>query len=467
VNSSNQKSLIQFKLILDVLMSFISFGLAYYIRFYTELISRGIQILDPIETLIPLIVGVPILLVFYNLYELYNPKRHFGMYESFTRITRAMTYTILIVVALLFVFKIQDFSRWTLVLFYGINIVITTIERMVMNRIFLNLLEQGKFIKTCLVLGDNVMTDRLLKSLKANPSWGYQVIGILDDNSSRGKLNNGVVVIGKLADLKVKLSELPVDIVMIAFSGKEYDRLGDVICTCEQAGVKTQIVPYYYQYVPARPYMDDLDGLPVIDTRHVPLDNFLKSMGKRIFDIVFSLVAIALSSPILLLSYIMIKLTSPGPVVFKQERIGLDRKPFMMYKFRSMVIQDDKEEVVRWTTKNDPRKTPWGNFMRKTSIDELPQFFNVLKGDMSVVGPRPERPYFVEQFKETIPKYMIKHQVRPGITGWAQINGWRGDTSIEKRIEHDLHYIENWKMSLDVKIVILTVIKGFVNRNAY
>jgi exopolysaccharide biosynthesis polyprenyl glycosylphosphotransferase len=190
-------------------------------------------------------------------------------------------------------------------------------------------------------------------------------------------------------------------------------------------------------------------------------------MGKRIFDIIFSLIAIVLSSPILILSYLMIKLTSPGPAVFKQERIGLDRKPFMMYKFRSMVLQDDKEEVVQWTTKNDPRKTPWGNIMRKTSIDELPQFFNVLKGDMSVVGPRPERPYFVEQFKETIPKYMIKHQVRPGITGWAQINGWRGDTSIEKRIEHDLHYIENWKMSLDVKIVILTVIKGFVNRNAY
>ena len=163
----------------------------------------------------------------------------------------------------------------------------------------------------------------------------------------------------------------------------------------------------------------------------------------------------------------MVKLTSPGPIIFKQERVGLDRKNFDMYKFRSMRIQTDEEEMDKWTTKNDPRKTWWGNFMRKTSIDELPQFFNVLKGDMSVIGPRPERPFFVDKFKEEIPRYMIKHQVRPGITGWAQVNGLRGDTSIEDRIEHDLYYIENWTFGLDLKIIILTIFKGFINKNAY
>jgi exopolysaccharide biosynthesis polyprenyl glycosylphosphotransferase len=169
----------------------------------------------------------------------------------------------------------------------------------------------------------------------------------------------------------------------------------------------------------------------------------------------------------MLFSVLMIKLTSPGPVIFHQERVGLNRKNFMMYKFRSMHVQKDEEEREQWTTKDDPRKTKWGAFMRKTSIDELPQFFNVLKGDMSVVGPRPERPFFVEKFREKVPRYMIKHQVRPGITGWAQVNGLRGDTSIEKRIEHDLYYIENWTFAFDLRIVFLTVFKGFVNKNAY
>ena len=213
--------------------------------------------------------------------------------------------------------------------------------------------------------------------------------------------------------------------------------------------------------------MDDLDGLPVIDTRRVPLDNWFKNALKRAFDIVFASVAILITSPVMLFSVLMIKLTSPGPVIFYQERVGLNRKKFMMYKFRSMRVQTDEEERVQWTTKDDPRKTKWGAFMRKTSIDELPQFFNVLKGDMSVVGPRPERPFFVEKFREEIPRYMIKHQVRPGITGWAQVNGLRGDTSIEERINYDLYYIENWTFLFDLQIIFMTVFKGLVNKNAY
>ncbi|MBQ3205131.1 MAG: exopolysaccharide biosynthesis polyprenyl glycosylphosphotransferase, partial [Peptococcaceae bacterium] len=199
----------------------------------------------------------------------------------------------------------------------------------------------------------------------------------------------------------------------------------------------------------------------------VPLENWLKNAVKRAFDIVFALMAILVTSPIMLFSVVMIKLTSPGPIIFHQERVGLNRQPFMMYKFRSMHVQTDEEEREQWTTKDDPRKTKWGAFMRKTSIDELPQFFNVLKGDMSVVGPRPERPFFVEKFKEEVPRYMIKHQVRPGITGWAQVNGYRGDTSIEERINHDLYYIENWTFSFDLRIIFLTVFKGFINKNAY
>ena len=188
---------------------------------------------------------------------------------------------------------------------------------------------------------------------------------------------------------------------------------------------------------------------------------------KRIVDVFGAIVAIILFSPLMLIAAIGIKLTSRGPLIYKQERVGLHNRPFQMYKFRTMEVQKEEEEKKGWTTKNDPRVTPIGRILRKTSIDEMPQFFNVLKGDMSLIGPRPERPLWVEKFKEEIPRYMIKHQVRPGLTGWAQVNGYRGDTSIRKRIEYDLYYIENWTMGFDMKILFLTFFKGFVNKNAY
>ena len=193
----------------------------------------------------------------------------------------------------------------------------------------------------------------------------------------------------------------------------------------------------------------------------------MNAFAKRCVDLFGAIVALTLFSPVMLAVVIIIKVTSPGPLIFKQERIGRQNKPFNMYKFRSMVVQTEAEEKGKWTTQNDPRVTPIGKFIRKTSIDELPQLINVLKGDMSLVGPRPERPQFVDKFKEEIPRYMVKHQVRPGLTGWAQVNGYRGDTSIRKRIDHDLYYIENWTIGFDFKIIIMTFFTGFVNKNAY
>ena len=236
---------------------------------------------------------------------------------------------------------------------------------------------------------------------------------------------------------------------------------------CEKSGVHTKFIPDYNNIIPTKPYTEDLLGLPVINIRHVPLNNTVNKVVKRSVDIFGAIVAIVLFSPIMLATALAIKVTSPGPLIFSQERVGLQNKPFAMYKFRSMVVQEAEKEKSRWTTKNDPRVTKVGKFIRKTSIDELPQLFNVLKGDMSLVGPRPERPLFVEKFREEIPRYMVKHQVRPGLTGWAQVNGLRGDTSIRKRIEYDLYYIENWTIGFDFKILFLTFFKGFVNKNAY
>ena len=234
---------------------------------------------------------------------------------------------------------------------------------------------------------------------------------------------------------------------------------------CEKSGVHTKFIPDYNNIIPTKPYTEDIQGLPVINIRRVPLNNLLNRFVKRSVDLFGAVVALILFSPVMLIG--LIKVTAPGPLIFKQERIGLKNKPFYMYKFRSMVVQEDTDEKKEWTTKNDPRVTPVGKFIRRTSIDELPQLFNVLMGTMSLVGPRPERPQFVDKFKEEIPRYMIKHQVRPGLTGWAQVNGYRGDTSIRKRIEYDLYYIENWTIGFDFKIILLTFFKGFINKNAY
>ena len=208
-------------------------------------------------------------------------------------------------------------------------------------------------------------------------------------------------------------------------------------------------------------------GLPVINIRYVPLSNTGNMFVKRAMDIAGALFGIIITSPILLLCAILVKCTSKGPVIFKQERVGLGNKPFAMYKFRSMCMQSEESEKQAWTVKDDPRVTTVGRILRKTSLDELPQLFNILKGDMSLVGPRPERPLFVEKFMEEIPRYMVKHQVRPGLTGWAQVNGLRGDTSIRKRIDYDIYYIENWTVGLDIKIIFLTFFTGFINKNAY
>jgi Undecaprenyl-phosphate glucose phosphotransferase len=241
--------------------------------------------------------------------------------------------------------------------------------------------------------------------------------------------------------------------------------LNEIVDACEEEGIKAEIIPDYYKYLPAKPSVDMLDDMPIINIRYVPLDDAFNKFKKIIEDYFVAIVAIIITSPIMIITAIAIKLESPGPIIFKQERIGYNGKPFMMYKFRSMKVQDDEEEKSQWTTEDDPRKTRVGTFIRKMSIDELPQFFNVLKREMSVVGPRPERPYFVEQFKKTIPKYMVKHQVRPGLTGLAQVNGYRGNTSIKKRIEYDIRYVENWSLVLDIQIMFRTVFRR--SKNAY
>lgn len=460
----NQKFLNRIQVIMDMAIIVVSFLLAYYIRFY---ILNGYKSMEFSDLFIPILISIPMYLLLYTMFDLYSPKRTKSIYKEIFDIVKVNFVSALVLILGLYVFKIINFSRLALALFVILNTIITSINRLCLRYTLRKYRKKGLNQKHCLIIGATNTSKELIYRINKNKHWGYNVIGIIDDYKTKDEEFEGFKVIGNFKDIKSILDNKHIDLVFITIAAEEFVHIGSLLKACERAGVKTNIIPYYHKYVPAKPRMDDLDGLTMVDTRYVPLDSYFMALSKRIFDILFSLFAIILTSPIMILSVIMIKLTSPGPVIYKQERVGLNRKKFYMYKFRSMKVQTEEEEKTKWSTKNDPRKTKWGSFMRKTSIDELPQFFNVLKGDMSIIGPRPERPYFVEKFKDEIPRYMIKHQVRPGITGWAQVSGFRGDTSIEGRIEHDLEYIENWTFFFDIKIVFLTIFKGFVNKNAY
>ena len=361
----------------------------------------------------------------------------------------------------------KNFSRSMFAYFYIFNIVLEEVERLVVRGFLRSIRRRGYNQKHILLVGYSKAAEQYIDRIKQNPQWGYHIRGILDDNIARGTVYKGVKVIGSIENLTFILPENKLDEIAITLGLEEYYKLEKIVSQCEKSGVHTKFIPDYGNIIPTRPYTEDLLGLPVINIRYVPLSNTFNAMVKRLMDIAGSIICIVIFSPVMLLSAILVKITSSGPLIFKQERVGLHNEKFMMYKFRTMYVQTEEEEKKGWTQKNDPRVTKVGGFLRKTSLDEFPQLFNVLKGDMSLVGPRPERPQYVEKFREEIPRYMIKHQVRPGMTGWAQVNGYRGDTSIRKRIEHDLYYIENWTLGLDIKILFLTVFKGFINKNAY
>ena len=462
----NQERLNQLHVLLDGLIIALSYALAYWVIFG---LTGKLPAYDIAFYFNWLFLLVPLFLVLYWTSHLYSPKRVMGRRLELGNIVRANLIGLLILTMILYLGKeaLQDFSRPLVFLFVGFNVVLESLFRMALRKVLHFFRARGYNHKHLLLVGYSKAAEMYIDRLLANPSWGFQIRGVLDDEKPWGYEYRGVHVIGRLDDLEPLLGINRLDEIAITLPLDHYQNLKRIVAACEKFGVHTQFIPDYYDIIPTKPYTEDLMGLAVVHIRHVPLSDSFYAVIKRIVDIFGALVAIVLFSPIMLIAVIGVKLSSPGPVIFKQERVGLHNRTFNMYKFRSMSLQNPKEEKKAWTVRNDPRVFPFGRFMRHTSIDELPQLFNILKGDMSLVGPRPERPLFVEKFREEIPRYMVKHQVRPGLTGWAQVNGYRGDTSIEKRIEYDLYYIENWTLGLDFKIIFLTFFKGFVNKNAY
>ena len=462
----NQKFLNRLHVLIDAFVIVIAYAAAYWIKFSSGLFINGPHWdFESYATYLAAIV--PGYLILYFAFNMYTPKRVQGRRLEFSNIMKANGIGVMVFIVVLFGMHLDDFSRGMIGIFFGVNIVLETLVRNAIRMFLRDIRKKGFNIKQILLVGYSRAAEEYIDRIRANPQWGYVVRGILDDNVESGTEYRGVKVLGRIENLFIILPENGLDEIAITLGLDEYSKLEHIVALCEKSGVHTKFIPDYNNIIPTKPYTEDLLGLPVINIRYVPLTNTFNSIVKRIMDIVGSLVCIVLFSPVMLVTAIAVKASSPGPLIYKQERVGLHNRPFQMYKFRSMEVQKERDEQKCWTVKNDPRVTGIGKFMRKTSIDELPQLFNVLKGDMSLVGPRPERPQFVEKFREEIPRYMVKHQVRPGMTGWAQINGYRGDTSIRKRIEYDLYYIENWTVGLDLKILFLTCFKGFINKNAY
>lgn len=418
---------------------------SWYLRFKSGFFVQDVGVLPAKTYFSALFLIIPGYLLLYSIFQLYMPRRVKSYRKELMDIIRANGIGFMIFILVLYFIKQEHFSRQMLCIFFFINISLEFASRYLIRTILWKMRKQGLNQKHILMIGESQMAEQYMDRLRENPKWGYQVFAHLKDEEKLERILEG--------------NEL--DEVVIALRAEDYGKLERIVDVCEKAGVHTKMIPDFRNVISTRPYIEDVQGIPVIHVRRVPLNIMRNRAAKRAVDLIGATVAIILFSPVMLLTVLVVALTEEGSVIYRQERVGLHNQVFYMYKFRSMIMQDEEKEKAEWSTRNDPRITPVGKLIRRTSIDELPQLFNVLKGEMSLVGPRPERPQFVQKFRDEIPRYMVKHQVRPGMTGWAQINGYRGNTSIEKRIEYDLYYIENWTMVFDMKILILTIFKGF------
>lgn len=464
----NQRFLSQMYMIMDFGIIQISHFLAWWLKFKSGLLVYQEALPLEVYSFWSVVYGF-VALMTGLLFSFYAQTRKTRYADEALKLIQVHAISLFLVLSLMFLVKQMDISRMYLGIFMTLNIMSIMLYRYMLKRLLKSLRRRGFNKQFVLIIGAGSLGRRFHDNLKQYPELGYEVIGFLDDcrEWKGSESRHYKPIIGKVDQLDRILQAETVDDVVLALPLTAHSRFSRIIAACEKSGVRTLIIPDFFDFLPARPYFDNFAGMPLINVRDIPLDLTGNRLLKRAFDIVFSLFAIIITSPVMLLTAIGIKLTSKGPIIFKQERVGLNRRHFYMYKFRSMKVLPEGVPDTGWTTENDPRRTWFGAFLRRTSLDELPQFFNVLAGHMSVVGPRPERPYYVDQFREEVPKYMVKHHVRPGITGYAQANGLRGDTSIEERIEHDIFYIENWSILLDIKIIWKTILHGFINKNAY
>ena len=458
----NQRVLNILNVISDFIILFLSYMISTYIRFFFMYVTYenkvpALEIAWNRQYFMAALLFALVEIVFFYGANIYSHTRRERLRREITRILEMGALAVLLLMAFLYLTRIVDFSRIAIAMYYVLSSCLLTGKRIVLRLTLRYFRRKGYNQKHVVLVGNGKHARQYVKSIKDNPDLGYTIDGYVS-KVERPELGKRL---GAYEDLEKILDQPGIDEVIITLEQHETEFMNKVISACDKSGIRICIIPYFNDYIPAFPTIDTIGESRVINIRSIPLDHMLNAFVKRFADILGSLFLIILTSPVMLFTAIGVKLSSPGPVIFKQERIGLNKKHFNMYKFRSMRINDASTSA--WSTDEDPRKTKFGSLIRKFSLDELPQFFNVLKGDMSLVGPRPEIPYYVNQFKEEIPLYLVRQQVRPGITGWAQVNGYRGDTSIPERIRHDIWYIEHWSIWLDAKIVLMTIFGGMMN----
>ena len=453
----NQKILNQINVLSDGVLTFASLPIAFVLFFY---ILRGGVITVPLRGYIEFgVVFVLVQLFTFASFGLYQSYRNASLRTELFRLWRASVLDMVLLLGWLFIDHGEHTSRGVLAIFFVLDVGVLSVKRFVLRRMLRRFRSRGYNQKHVLLIGSGQMAKAYVDEITRNRELGYHLVGYIAGKTADGF---GIPYLGGYEALTRVLERYNPDEVVAAVGTEDYEHTPQIIAACETAGCKLAIIPLYADYMPKHPQFDDLNGIPLLNIRRIPLDNFANAFVKRLFDIVGSVLGLIVSSPVLLVCAIGVKLSSPGPILFRQERIGRNKKPFYMLKFRSMRVNDTQDSA--WSTQTDSRRTKFGALIRKCSMDELPQLWNVLKGEMSLVGPRPEIPAFVDRFREEIPLYMVRHQVRPGLTGWAQVNGLRGDTPIKERVEYDIFYIENWDIWFDIRILLATVFQGkFIN----
>jgi len=450
--------------LVDTVMIAAAFLAAYFLRRVTE-VPRPLNPRPLSDYGGMLLIHVFTLLVTFFFYRLYHFKSGLSRVDKSYTIMAAVSFgTISSVAVTSFLYRNElDYPRIMVIYAWILSIVFVMIGRLLTDQI------RARFRKArprcVLIVGGGDVGRMILQKITQSPRLGYQVVGFVDDTPGRKEVA-GLPVLGNSGQVAFLIREHHVQEVIVGLPEASQEELLDLISQCEREKATVRVFPNLFQIIASEISIDDLNGLPLLTIRDVALRGWRMTV-KRVVDLLGSAITLVFLSPFFLLVSALIKLDSPGPVFYAQERMGLDTRPFQMLKFRSMRADAEKETGPVWATANDPRRTRLGTFMRRYSIDELPQFINVLVGDMSLVGPRPERPVFVEQFRQIVPRYMDRHKERAGITGWAQVNGLRGDTSIVERTKYDLWYIENWSLLLDVKILIKTAFGAFRDRSAY
>ena len=411
---------------------------------------------------------LPILIVWgiaFRTFDLYRPNRLGSRRAEWWDVAKASTVGAVVLVAIMsFVFRGHDYSRLVILMFLAQSIVAVSLARAALREALRFARRHGYNLRYAIVVGGGEPAAEVLRVLNRRRDVGIFVLGLLSDKK---EVPENEKWLGGIEDIRAVLDRQQVDIVFIALPHADAARLTTVLSGIGDEPIAIHLVPDVFSLVPARGGVEEFEMIPFIHLRESRLYGWNRVL-KRTFDLVFGTVALVGAAPVMLGIAVALKLASPGPVFYRQERMGVDGRRFRMLKFRTMRVDAEAETGPVWAREGDPRRTAVGVFLRRTSLDELPQLFNVLRGEMSLVGPRPERPSFVEDFRKRVPGYMLRHKMKAGMTGWAQIKGWRGNTSIEKRIEYDLYYIERWSLAFDLKILLLTIWDALrINRNAH